>query len=259
MPQVEAASEADGDSSTMAVASMNEKHRPARTCSCLPPFSLFVRSPLSKAEKAAQRTKTLVRKPVPGRSNETSPSRPPYDVALPLTPVESGPLPPLPFPPPPQTLHHTDKPSLPPTPVDEVPLHQIPLPPIPVTEPVSIPTSKRWSTLRKSRSSTQLPSLPRSISPSIRNNSPQSRATMPRPDSYHSSSESFDPIKKRRSWMPGSKPASRHTSEDYTAQMGPVAWVATEPAALDYTSSLNFLKIGMKVVISPHSPPSPRS
>jgi hypothetical protein len=59
--------------------------------------------------------------------------------------------------------------------------------------------------------------------------------------------------------MPGSKPASRHTSEDYTAQMGPVAWVATEPAALDYTSSLNFLKIGMKVVTPPHFPLVPEA
>jgi hypothetical protein len=41
--------------------------------------------------------------------------------------------------------------------------------------------------------------------------------------------------------------------------MGPVAWVATEPAALDYTSSLNFLKIGMKVVTPPHFPLVPEA
>ena len=253
LPPVEAESLADGHASTMAVASMNKPS--SRKCSCLPPLSsLFPRITLSKSEKDAQRSKTLIRKPVPDRSNESSPSRPPHDVALPMTPVENGPLPPLPQLPLPPIPSHLDKPSLPPTPVDEIPLPQIPLPPIPTSEPVAIPTSKRWSTLRKSRSSTQLPSLARSLSPSIRNSSPQSRVVsvpvQPRPDSYHSSSESFDPMRKRRSWMPGSKPGSRHTSQDYTSQMGPLAWVATEPTALDYTSSLNFLKIGTKVTIS---------
>lgn len=50
--------------------------------------------------------------------------------------------------------------------------------------------------------------------------------------------------------MPGSKPSSRHTSQDFTQQIGPAAWVATEQTALDYTSSLNYLKNGAKVTIS---------
>jgi hypothetical protein len=51
--------------------------------------------------------------------------------------------------------------------------------------------------------------------------------------------------------MPGSKPGSRHTSQDYTQQLGPTAWVATEVAPLDYTNSLNLLKNGAKVIIPP--------
>jgi hypothetical protein len=47
--------------------------------------------------------------------------------------------------------------------------------------------------------------------------------------------------------MPGSKPGSRQTSQDYTQLMGPVAWIATEQTALDYTSALNHLKNGTKV------------
>lgn len=47
--------------------------------------------------------------------------------------------------------------------------------------------------------------------------------------------------------MPGSKPGSRHTSQDFTQQVGPAAWVATEQTALDYTNSLNYLKNGAKV------------
>ena len=231
LPPVEAAAAADGEGSTMAVATMT---KPSRKCSCLPRFSAFFpsSSTFSKSEKDAQRNKQLQRKPAPDQSNESSPSRPPLDVALPLTPMEPGLLPPLPL------SGHVDKVSL---------------PPIPTSEPVVIPGSKSWSTLRKSQSSTQIASAPRSLSPSARNSSPPScvvSVPMQRPDSYHSSSESFDPIKKRRSWMPGSKPGSRHTSQDLTQQMRPSAWVATEQTTLDYTSSLNYLKNGSKVTIS---------
>jgi hypothetical protein len=229
----------------MAVASMT---KPSRKCSCLPRLSsLFPRNvPFSESEKDAQRAKHLLRKPIPDHSNESSPTRPPFDVgvgiALPLTPSENGVLP-LPPPAP------VEKPSLPPTPVDEK-AHEIPLRPIPASEPLAIP-SKSWTTLRKSRSSAQIMSKPRSLSPSIRNSSPHSRVvSVPgqgRPESYHAGSESFDPVRKRRSWMPGSKPGSRQTSQDYTQLMGPVAWIATEQTALDYTSALNHLKNGTKV------------
>jgi hypothetical protein len=48
--------------------------------------------------------------------------------------------------------------------------------------------------------------------------------------------------------MPGSKPGSRHTSQDFTQQVAPAAWVATEQTTLDYTNSLTYLKNGTKVI-----------
>lgn len=249
LPQVEAeapaAEEADGEVFTMAVANMN---KPSRKWACLPRISSFLptRATFSKFKKDPNPSQHLVRKPVPDHSNESSPSQPPHDIALALTPVDNNPLPALPLPALPLP-EHLDF-SLPPTPIDE-----IPLPSITASEPLFIAPPQPWNQLRKSRSSTQIAPEPRASSPSTRNTSPHSRVVSfpirARPESYHSSNETFDPTKKRRSWMPGTKPGSRQASQDFSQQVKPAAWVATEQTALDYTSSLNYLRNGAKVTI----------
>lgn len=247
-PPLEALLEADGERSIMAVASMTTKPSRKCSCSCLSGFpSLLPRNmSMSKSQRDAQRKPQLLRKPLPDHSNESSPTRSPLDAVLPLTSTAKLGTSPSPA--------HVG--SVPSTPMEEISLppsvDEAPQPPSTTRKTHPTSARKAWNTLRKSRSSTQLPALAGRLSPSVRNSPPPNARVVSvpmrgRPGSAHSGNDGFDPIKKRMSWMPGSRPASRHASQDYSQQMGPVAWVATEDGTPDYTSGLNLLKNGAKV------------
>jgi hypothetical protein len=121
----------------------------------------------------------------------------------------------------------------------------------------SLPPLKISKILRKSHSSNSLLARARPASPATSvfpgHGRVVSSAVDSRPGASYLGADTFDNlVKKRRSWMPGSRSASRHASQDFEPPKNSVAWVDTGKDKLDY--SLGFLQNGERVMIPASCP-----
>jgi hypothetical protein len=120
-----------------------------------------------------------------------------------------------------------------------------------------LPPLKISKILRKSQSSNSLLARARPTSPATSafpgHGRVVSSAVDSRPAASYLGADTFDNlVKKRRSWMPGSRSASRHASRDFDPPKNAVAWVDTGKDKLDY--SLGFLQNGERVMIPASCP-----